>query len=83
MMEPIAFRLLLVVLALAPRGCRPTEWDGFTPWFTGSGKYSRFYTAVSQFPILFPFIFFFLNKIYNLPDDGNAKYVSIEVYAHT
>lgn len=34
-MELIVFCLL--VFALVPQ-TQPTEWDGLTPWFTGSGK---------------------------------------------
>ncbi|VVC25129.1 Hypothetical protein CINCED_3A009745 [Cinara cedri] len=36
-MGPIAFcSLLILALAQIPRHCRPAEWDGYTPWFTGS-----------------------------------------------
>ncbi|XP_025424275.1 laminin subunit gamma-1 isoform X2 [Sipha flava] len=34
-MEPIVLYSLFV-FALVPPQCRSTEWDGFTPWFTGS-----------------------------------------------
>lgn len=37
-MEPTA-AFCLLIFALVPLGCQSTEWDGFTPWFTGSGEY--------------------------------------------
>jgi len=41
-MEPTTVAAVLfrsLVFALLVARCQPTEWDGFTPWFTGSGKF--------------------------------------------
>lgn len=59
-MELIAF--CLWIFALVPR-CQPTEWDGFTPWFTGSGKLLFLLLLLLSFLVVFNFFENQLNKL--------------------